>query len=317
MMTNNNAQPTPTSKLKKWLVAVRPWSYPASTMPVLFGTSLAAVYGGVTINPLLFLLALIAMVILHSAANLLSDVFDYQQGLDQTITPVSGAIVRGWITTRQARFAAGILFLLGSALGLLLVHLSTPMLLYIGGLGVAIGIGYTLMKYHASGDLAVFLNFGLLGSLGAWVVQTRTFSWLPIIWAIPISLLVVAILHANNWRDITSDSRQSITTVAALLGDKGSLFYYGFLLFGSIGFILGLIFFPRVFFPRTGALTMPFTFLLCLLALPKAFSLWQRALHRHQPREPLDFIILDGATSQYNLIFGTLCLLAIWLDYFI
>jgi len=62
---------------------------------------------------------------------------------------------------------------------------------------------------------------------------------------------------------------------------------------------------------------MPFTFLLCLLALPKAFSLWQRALHRHQPREPLDFIILDGATSQYNLIFGTLCLLAIWLDYFI
>ena len=317
MMATNNVHSLPPGRLKKWLVAVRPWAYPASIMPVLFGTSLAAVYGGVVIKPVLFILSLVAMVILHSAANLLSDVFDYQQGLDQVVTPVSGALVRGWITTGQARRGAAILFALGSSLGLLLVYLTTPLLLYIGGLGVAIGLGYTLMKYHAAGDLAVFLNFGLLGSLGAWVVQTRTFSWLPLIWAVPISLLVVAILHANNWRDIASDSKQQITTVAVLLGDKGSLFYYGVLLFGSMGLILGLVFLPRIFFSGQGNITMPLTFLLCLLALPKAISLWRRALHRHQPRQALDFIILDGATSQYNLIFGTLCLLAIWLDYFI
>jgi 1,4-dihydroxy-2-naphthoate octaprenyltransferase len=29
--------------LKKWIIAMRPWALPASTMPVIFGTSLAVV----------------------------------------------------------------------------------------------------------------------------------------------------------------------------------------------------------------------------------------------------------------------------------
>ena len=38
--------------------------------------------------------------------------------------------------------------------------------------------------------------------LGAWVVQTRSFSWIPVLWTVPMSMLVIGILHANNWRDI-------------------------------------------------------------------------------------------------------------------
>jgi hypothetical protein len=62
---------------------------------------------------------------------------------------------------------------------------------------------------------------------------------------------------------------------------------------------------------------MPLTFLLIILALPKAIDLWGRARRRHAPRRPMDFIILDGATSQYNLVFGVLCILAVWLDFVI
>ena len=306
-------QTTRVPLIKKWLLSMRPWSFPASTMPVIFGTSLAVVYGNATLNWLHFLMALLAMVILHSAANMLSDVFDYKRGLDDMVTPVSGGIVRGWITTRQATTGSVVLFALGIALGLALVLLTGKTLLYIGGVGVVIGIFYAGLKYHALGDLAVFLNFGILGSLGAWVVQTKTFSWIPIIWTVPMAMLVAGILHANNWRDSLSDTEKKVRTIANLIGDKMSLAYYGKLLFGSIVYVLLLMAVPRLIY--TPILEMPLTFLLCLLAVPNALKLWGRARRRHAPRKPMDFVILDGATANHNLVFGLLCIAAVWFDY--
>ena len=75
--------------LRKWLIAARPWALPASTMPVLFGTSLAIVIGGAQPDFTDFLAALLAMMTLHAAANMLSDVFDFKRGLDRDITPIS------------------------------------------------------------------------------------------------------------------------------------------------------------------------------------------------------------------------------------
>ncbi|MBU1186638.1 MAG: prenyltransferase [Acidobacteria bacterium] len=309
----NETQQKQVPFIKKWLQSMRPWSFPASTMPVIFGTSLAVVYGNASLNVPHFLLALLAMVILHSAANMLSDVYDYKKGLDKMVTPVSGGIVRGWITTRQATTRSIVLFALGIALGLVLVFLTGKTLLIIGAVGVVIGIFYAGLKYHALGDLAVFLNFGILGSLGAWVVQTKTFSWIPIIWTIPMAMLVAGILHANNWRDSLSDKEKKVRTIANLIGDKLSLAYYGKLIFGSIFFILLLIAVPRLI--HTPILEMPLTFLLCLLAVPNALKLWGRAKRRHNPRLPMDFVILDGATANHNLIFGLLCIAAVWFDF--
>jgi len=296
--------------LKKWLVAARPWSFPASTMPVVFGTSLAVVIGGARLDGLGFVLALLAMVILHAAANMLSDVFDFKRGLDTQVTPVSGALVRGWLSTKAVTAGSFVLFAVGIGLGLLLVALTGTVLLVIGAVGVAIGAGYTLLKYNTLGDLAVFLNFGILGGLGSWVVQTKSFSWIPAVWTVPMAMLVIAILHANNWRDTISDGERRVRTFAAVLGDKGSFAYYGLLLFGSMGLIFAFILVPRVLFKTLPA--MPWTFVLVLLALPKALQLWGRAVRRREPRQPMDFVILDGATAQYNLLFGLLCTASVW-----
>ena len=303
------------SALKKWLIAMRPWALPASTMPVIFGTSLAFVIGQTPIDVLRFVLAFLAMVILHSAANMLSDVFDFKRGLDTMVTPVSGAIVRGWLTAKQVTRGSIVMFFLGCALGIVLVLMTGTILLIIGVIGVVIGLFYAGLKYHALGDLAVFLNFGILGSLGAWVVQTKEFSWIPVLWAVPMSMLVIGILHANNWRDSILDREKKVVTMANLFGDKGSLVYYGWLIFGSL-FIIGLlILIPNVIsmdFPA-----MPLTFLILILALPSALKLWGRAVRRQNPRQPMDFIILDGATANHNLVFGLLCTAAIWIHYVI
>lgn len=296
--------------IKKWLISIRPFALPASTMPVVFGSVLAAAFGGYAFKPGLFVLSLLGMVILHSGANILSDINDYKKGLDRVPTPVSGGIVRGIITVREALMVSIILLFVGAAIGIFLVWKSGPLLLAIGGLGLLVGIFYTrggkiALKYHALGDLAVFLNFGILGSLGSWYVQTGVFSWVPVVWAIPMAMHVIAILHANNWRDIVSDQKGEIFTIASVLGDKGSLWYYAFMIFGPFVIVLGYIFLPLVLPGDLPA--MPLPFLLTLLALPLAIRLWRKAIKRKEPIDPLDFIALDGATAQLNLLFGILC----------
>lgn len=307
--------PTAPSTLKKWLVAARPWALPASTMPVVFGTALAVVVGRARFSPLRSLWALATMTVLHSAANMLSDVFDDRRGLDRGVTPVSGAIVRGWLTGRQVGRGAAALFLLGSASGLLIALAVGRSLLVVGAIGVAVGLFYSVLKARALGDLAVFLDFGLLGAAGAWIVQTGAFSWLPVVWTVPMALLVSAILHANNWRDIASDRARRVTTVAGLLGDRGSLAYYGILIFGPFVIDAVLIALPRAV---GGPLRpMPATFLLVALALPSALRLWARAARRAAPRRPLDFVVLDGATAGHNLVFGLLSTAAVVLEGFL
>jgi len=286
-------------------------------MPVVFGTVLAYVYGGEVFNLGYFLLAFFGMVLLHAGANVLNDIIDYQKGLDKVPAPVSGGVVRRLITIHEARVASTILFTVGTLMGLYLAYLTSPRLLLIGIPGILIGIFYSLggkvaLKYHALGDLAVFLNFGTLGALGAWFVQTGTFSWVPVIWALPMSMLVIAILHANNWRDIKSDREGHIYTIASMVGDKASLRYYGYLIFGPFIMVLALILVPYLAFP--GSTFMPFTFGIVILSLPMALKLWQKALNRKAPKNPIDFVALDGATAQFNLAFGLLCTVALLLE---
>lgn len=314
MNTPNTSSEISPTWFQKWRVALRLFSLPASIMPVIFGTFLAISVGGAKPDFVMALAALSGMAFLHMGANLLNDVYDYRKGIDQQVNPVSGSVVREWITPRQA-LCAGWLFLLGGSLLGLWIYLQVGMsILWIGLLGVLVGVFYTWgpwpLKYHALGDLAVFLNFGLLGALGAWTVQVGSPSWVPVVWAVPMSLLVIGILHANNWRDIAGDRQGKIRTVAGLLGDRHSEAYFAFLLFAPfvVIMVIMIVSWRFNFGPR-----MPFTFLITLLGVPTAYRLLMRGHLRHQSSNPLDFLALDGATAQYNIQFGLLCVLALGL----
>ena len=300
--------------VKTWWVAARPFALPASTMPVIFGTAMAATIGSAEIHWLRFAAAFFGMVFLHVGANLMNDAVDYKRGIDTRVNPVSGAVVRRWITPGRAMLAAFLLFAVGGALGAWLVWVVGKPILWIGLVGVAIGLLYSAgrlgLKYHALGDLAVFLDFGILGAAGAWTAQTGELSWVPAAWAVPMSLLVIGILHANNWRDIASDTAGGVKTVASLLGDRRSAHYYAFLLFAPFAIVLALIGLGWLggLGPR-----MPITFLVTFLALPLAVRLMRRGLARRTSANPLQFLALDGATAQLNLAFGLLSTAALGL----
>jgi len=300
------------SFFKTYWIASRPFSFPASSMPVMLGTMLAVAVGGVQPNWLLFLLALIGMTFLHAGANILNDVCDFEKGLDREVLPVSGAVVRKLLTPRQALKGAIVLFALGSVIGLILAALTTWSIIIIGLIGLASGVLYSAtsigLKYRALGDLTVLLNFGILGCLGAWMVQSAGFSWIPLLWAIPQGLLIAAILHANNWRDIQGDTNGGFKTVAALLGDKGSQVYYEVLIFSPFALLLIYMLLPRIvsFSPA-----LPWTFVVVFLALPLALVLRKKSRQRAGDQPHFEFLTLDGATARLNLAFGLLCVVAL------
>ena len=70
---------------KDWMIAVRPWSFPASAMPVV--VTLAYLFWmKEDINWANGIWALLNIVVFHAAGNTWSDYFDYKQGVDMKDT---------------------------------------------------------------------------------------------------------------------------------------------------------------------------------------------------------------------------------------
>jgi len=281
--------------LKTWWIAVRPFAFPASVIPVLLGTAAAVQAGGVEFHLFRAVAALGAMMLLHAGSNLISDGMDFRRGLDRETGPVSGAVVRGWLSSSAVIRGGLLLTGCGALIGLVLAWLTGPVLLLIGAIGMAGGLFYSRLKYIGLGDLTVLLVFGVLGTLGAWTVQTGSASWIPVCWSLPFGLLVTAILHANNWRDQAGDAARRVMTPARLLGGRGSRIYYGVLLSGP--FLLTALF---GFMPVEGRV-LPWTAALVFPALVFARRLWRQAV-----AEGLG--MLDAATAQFSTLFGFLYL---------
>ena len=309
-LQNREEQP---SIAKKWITAVRPFAYTASVLPVMLGLALAF-YGGHQISWANLVLTLLGMIGFHSATNLINDCYDYRRGLDNMVTPVSGAVVRGWLTEKQVLVAAAVFMVLGSVCGLFLVMAAGWPVLLLGVIGVVIALGYTrngvCLKYAGLGDLSVFMALGVLPVLGSYWVQAQEFSWTPFIWAPVISLFTVAILHANNWRDIESDKSNSCRTVAGMLGSARSSKYYRVLVFAPFLFVLifvGLSYVPAFSYDA------PVTTLVAFLALPLILK-----LTKISPESDMGaFVMLDGKTAQAQLVFGLLLVAGFFIAAFI
>jgi 1,4-dihydroxy-2-naphthoate polyprenyltransferase len=213
--------------LAVWWRATRPFSFPASFIPAVFGPVVAwSLDPALKIKWIPAILAALGSVILHGGANIFNDYFDFKKGVDREGTFGSSGVLTQKLVTPQALFRAGIVcYAAGALIGLYLWHLSGNCVLWLGLTGAAIGYFYTTgvaLKYKALGALCVFLVFGIMITLGAYCVQTSHVSWTPALFAIPFGLLIDGILHGNNMRDILDDSVVEVTTLAGHLGVKGS-----------------------------------------------------------------------------------------------
>ena len=216
--------------LREWAQATRPWSFPASTMPVMVAMVWLASQGLMASWPL-GLLALVNIVLVHAAGNVWSDYFDYRSGVDAADTYGVRILTDGVFTPRQVLTLSVVLQVLAVGMGLLMVWLTGLPLLWLGLAGIALSLAYPPLKYAALGDVVIMACYSLLPMLGITFICSGAIVPRVLWLAVPVGSITVAILHGNNLRDIETDSRANIRTVALLTGRSlGSALYVAELL---------------------------------------------------------------------------------------
>ena len=183
-----------------------------------------------------FLLTLLAALAVHSGANLANTYYDFKNGVDSQRSSDDRALVDGLITPRTALVSAAALFAAGAAIGMYLaVKNRLPLLPVLGAAGFFLAWFYTAgnirYKYKALGDLGIFLAFGPLIVTGTALIQTGRILPEALLASAPAGLLIVAILHANNIRDLDSDREAGVKTLAGILGRNRSETFYRALIF--------------------------------------------------------------------------------------
>jgi 1,4-dihydroxy-2-naphthoate octaprenyltransferase len=207
--------------------ASRAWTLGMPFMCVSVGT-FTALYRTGAFSPWRYLLAAIAAMALQAGANMVNDYYDFVSGTDspdwqspENFGP--GLVIQRGFLKPRAVFMGGIVsFVVGIALGILLVSLCGWPILVLGLIGVFGSYFYTgaplSLAYRGLGDFMVFALMGPGYVLGAYYVQALHFSWGAFIASIPIGLLCSGVLQANNLRDIDNDAMHGKRTMAVIIG---------------------------------------------------------------------------------------------------
>ncbi|MDP6510552.1 MAG: 1,4-dihydroxy-2-naphthoate octaprenyltransferase [Dehalococcoidia bacterium] len=216
-------------KVTNWYRVLRPSSLTASLVPVLLGVAVAFSQLGGTLNWGYFLLTLLAGVLLQGGTNTINDYFDHKNGNDEAnrefVRPFSGGsrlIQLGLLTPVEVLGLSLFCFLASTGIGLYLAWAVGPVLLVLGAVGLLSAFFYTGRPFYWArrgvGELLVGLNFGPLMALGAYYVQTHSFSWLPVVAATPVGLLIAAVLFINEFPDYAADKAVGKNTLVVRLG---------------------------------------------------------------------------------------------------
>jgi 1,4-dihydroxy-2-naphthoate octaprenyltransferase len=216
-------------KFSAWVEIARPFSFTASSIPVLAAGAIALTES--KFDWMLFLLALAASVLLHMGTNITNEIFDVRNGVDSITSPrASMALLKGRLSEKEAFGLVGGAFLTAILLSIPMILARGWPVIALGLLGLFLGYGYTAppfqYKYKALGLPMVFILMGPLMMMGAYYVITGEVSVLSFAVSVPIGLLVTAILHGNEWRDIADDASFGIGTLSALMGRKRAHFVF-------------------------------------------------------------------------------------------
>lgn len=304
-------KPKPTwlqQRLSVYWIAMRPWSFAATLVPIGVGSAIAgydhvvADDPGWTFNWLHLFLALVGAIAFQAGTNLVNDYYDHVKGADnESSLGIGGVIQRGALSPRFVLFYGVLCFIFGSAIGLYFVSIAGEFILIIGVLSVLAGFFYTAspfaLAYIGLGEVTVGVFMGPIIVIGAYYVQAQEVSTTALLSSIPVAFLVAAILHANNLRDLESDREVGKRTVATMLGRERANWEYYILVGGTYVTQLVLVI--------TG--TVPIYTLIIFASVPAALSLIYRVA---ASTEPAALNPVLRRTAQLHLRMGLLLTLA-------
>jgi 1,4-dihydroxy-2-naphthoate octaprenyltransferase len=215
--------------MNKWILGARVKTLPAAIAPVIVGTSLAD-----QINVINALLALIVSLSLQIAVNYANDFSDGVRGTDTNRVGPTRLVASNLATAGSVKNASFISFFVAIIAGTLLAFNTSIWLIAVGLVSILAAWGYTGGKkpygYLGFGEVAVFIFFGIVATVGSYYVQVEQISSSALLLSIPMGSLSCAILVINNLRDLNQDKLVSKRTLAVKLGDANTRIFYLLLL---------------------------------------------------------------------------------------
>ncbi|CAK9092423.1 UbiA prenyltransferase domain-containing protein 1, partial [Durusdinium trenchii] len=200
------------SFLEGLITALRPWTFPAILGPQLV---LLAVLKSVLRHPLpgytVVFALLVALIAIQAAANLVNSYMDFKKGIDKSETAGDRTLVDGLVSFTTLKVLG--LLCLGFWLcffgwSVVATNYSSTVLGW-ATLGTCLALGYTAgpapLKYLGLGDLTVLICFGPGVLAYSSEILVGSVPSAGLVLTLPAALYVVAILHANNYRDIEAD----------------------------------------------------------------------------------------------------------------
>jgi 1,4-dihydroxy-2-naphthoate octaprenyltransferase len=217
--------------VSKWLVITRAAVFSMTATSGLIGALLAIgaarLGGGIEINWLYLVLAVVGLVVAHAANNMINDYFDLEGGVDTDdyvrALYAPHPILSGWVTKRQ--LGAAILLANAIDLGIMLFLTAArgPLVIAFALGGLFVSVFYVAppirLKHHGLGEPGVFLVWGplmVVGTFFAATGQIPAWTWVA---SLPYAILVTTVLFGKHIDKIVADTAKGVRTLPVILGE--------------------------------------------------------------------------------------------------
>jgi 1,4-dihydroxy-2-naphthoate octaprenyltransferase len=213
------------NKLKLWVEGARLRTLPLAIAPVAIGAGAADSVQAFDLT--LSALALAVALFLQIGVNYANDYSDGIRGTDDYRVGPLRLTGSKSVRPEAVKLAAFAFFGLAAASGLAIVLITGMFWLIAVGLAAIVAAwfytgGKNPYGYAGLGELAVFVFFGLVATIGTTFVQVGFIEFNAVLGGIASGLFASAVLMVNNIRDIETDKLASKKTLAVMLGKKAA-----------------------------------------------------------------------------------------------
>ena len=265
-------------QLKLWVEGARLRTLPLAIAPVAIGAGAAASVQAFSLG--LSLLALAVALFLQIGVNYANDYSDGIRGTDAKRVGPLRLTGSGSTKPQAVKFAAFLFFALAGLAGLSIVVLTGYWwLLAVGAVAIVAAWFYTGGKspygYAGLGEIAVFVFFGLVATVGTSYIQVKYFDLNSILGGVAAGLFASAVLMVNNIRDIELDAHVGKRTLAVKLGKRwAKAFYFAMIWVPMFILVPFILIYPATLFATASIfLVLPATLIVATAKTPKELIL--------------------------------------------
>ena len=206
---------------------------PLAVAPIALGSASADLVD--RFDPLLAALALLVALLLQIGVNYANDYSDGIRGTDANRVGPLRLTGSGLVRPQAVKLAAAITFGLAALAGLTIVLLTGQWwLVAVGAVSIVAAWYYTGGKspygYAGLGEIAVFIFFGLIATVGTAYIQILAIDPMAVLLGINFGFYATAVLLVNNIRDVETDRESGKNTLSVRIGVRASKWLFGALL---------------------------------------------------------------------------------------